>query len=321
MNKHRKFLFILLIVIFTTMIVSELLLRSFSKDLFVFDWRQHNSIKLFNKHKNDVEVIFMGDSYVFHGIDIEQLNINKVSHNFGLGGEKIYQTYFKLKHYLVNKSLPNLKMVVLNLETRHFIQNDLNLITDYSKFTDNIDFYTSLSYSDRANAYLTNKLYLWRTKSALMGLKLKFNFRENITEYGQGKRAYHLSYNELNFKSNLIIKESVAYKQVKFEFIELYYQKFYELCKSQKIKLVFIQLPNISQVESELLFPEDADKQDINITKYIEGKFPDSTSLNLKNIELGLTYMDFFDSAHLNNSGAKKVSNYIGLKIKPLLEE
>jgi hypothetical protein len=70
----------------------------------------------FEKQKNNVQIMFMGQSDMQYGIIPDILNYN--AYNFAASNETLLETYYKLKYYI--DDMPNLRLVVLPVSLPSF---------------------------------------------------------------------------------------------------------------------------------------------------------------------------------------------------------
>jgi ABC-type microcin C transport system permease subunit YejB len=85
----------------------ELVVRDHAERISASDREMGRSRTAFERRRTDVEILALGDSRVYHGVDPQF--IHPKAHNFGFPSEPIQSTYWKMKYYLERGDLPRLR--------------------------------------------------------------------------------------------------------------------------------------------------------------------------------------------------------------------
>ncbi len=270
----------------------------------------------FFKQKNKYDVWFLGASHVINGIYPMEL-YNKhgiVSYNLGGHGNQIATTYWTL----VN---------ALDYNTTDIVVIDCMMISGNWKASDN---YSYLHFTFDAFPFSINKV---KAIADLLndGELMKSYDRGDVIPSGEPREAinllwdfsiYHSRWNELtsgdiNPKYSIekgaeqrisIIKEKPILKpsglnMEAFSTGDVYLRKIINECKKRNIKVVLTYLPfyanDIYTEESKYVY---------DVAKELDVDYINFLDLDIIDYETDLCE----DGEHLNPSGARKVTNYIG---------
>lgn len=236
---------------------------------------------------NTIDYLVIGDSEAYASIAPMELwnEYGFTGYNLGVPGQRLQDTYYLLERSLENQSP---KVVVLETNSLH---RSSGIYDEFSKILDSIAKQNFAVYkyhnnwknfNDKKNNEENNKKH-WR-ESVLKG----FNYTNAANAYVKGE------YREKSDSINYINKTPMYYLD-----------KIIELCDNKNIKLIFYTSP------SPICWKYEKHNGIVDFTKNNGIPFID---LNLKLDELGINWeRDTYDKGdHVNFSGAKKVTKYIG---------
>lgn len=272
--------------------------------------------KPFFDEKQDFDVLFLGTSHVINGIFPMELwkDYGITSYNFGGHGNQIATSYWVMKNAL---NFTNPKLVVIDC---------LSLDSD-TKTSDNFSY---VHYS--LDAFPLTKTKLLGVLDLLDDENMNSRVLGGITEDSEKRSrlgllwdfaVYHSRWNELTERDLKvepncelgaemrigvatpdIISKIPKEKRVKRNTVAMdYLRKIVNECREQGVDVLFVNLP----------YPANEDQQRAaNSIAYIA----DECEVNFIDLdELGIVDYDIdcYDSnSHLNPSGARKVSEYLG---------
>ena len=263
----------------------------------------------FFSQENDFDVLFFGSSHVRDGIYPMKLwnDYGIVSYNLSKSAERIATTYYSI---LLTLEATNPQLIVV----------DTYCIFDNQKFDNHEKTHGSL------DAYkISLKKYM-----AIKDLFDEENLLETEMEYLFSFSLYHSRWNELTEEDfeNISKYEKGAESKINiaipsetsnFDDVEIYsgeeninmeyLRKIIEYCKENNIEILLTYLPYIAdddQISQSKYVQQIADEYDVNYINFL--------SMDLVNYNTDL--FNIYDSnklnGHLNVSGARKVTDYIG---------
>lgn len=262
--------------------------------------------EFFNQEEN-FDVLFLGSSHTMVGVFPMDLwnDYGIISYNLGMGAESIATSYYKL---LLSLEYTKPKLVVIDA----FFANK----------------YEKIEYSLKEHIHNSLDVYpLSYTKYiAIKDLFSEHNIKDSLVEYLFDFSIYHSRWKELNKNDFMINYSSGIIKGAaqkidifdrksvnRFDLIKTYngketvsmeyLRKIIEYCQQNKIEILVTNIPY------------KATDSQISISKYVS-IICDEYNVNHINF-LGIDIVDYktdyADSdSHLNPSGARKVTNYLG---------
>ena len=253
----------------------------------------------FFAQEEEFNVMFFGSSHMLNSIFPMKLwnNYGIVSYNLGTKSESLAITY-----YNIQLALKYTKPKVIVVDT--FITTDDDKIRGNSELShDSLDAYP-MSYikylaiedlfpNDRAEYLFDFSLYHSRWDELIKEDFVQVSKKEK----GAETRTSVVLPNKINNFSDVdIYKEN---ENVNMQYL----RKIIEYCKEKDIEILLTY------------FPYPAEKRDIGISKYVQ-KIADEYDVNYINF-LSMNVVDYntdcYDSnSHLNPSGARKVTEYLG---------
>jgi len=251
----------------------------------------------------DIEVLVLGDSHTFYGINPEQLSLK--AYNLSNVSQTIYFDKLLFEKHVNN--LPNLKYLILSVEYTTLTQEDNTQEDIWRKY-----FY-------KAQMDLEVPLIQWyNPKKYSLALTRKFNntwktfkdYREKGTLIGCDANGWGNTYlatvNAIEMKR---LAHVVAKKHedgsMDFSVNSNRVQQIIDLCKSKNIEILLVNMPSVPEYVS-LLKSEKWKKID-SICNHLKTINTNVTRIDLLN-DKQFTLKDFQDADHLNAEGAKKCS-------------
>lgn len=258
-----------------------------------------NKFSDFYQQEADYDVLFLGSSHVLNGIFPMELwdEYGIVSYNMAGYGNRMAMNYWMLKNALEYTS-PQLVVVdcyMLGKDEKTGTIDQLHMSTDHIPYSETkVEMIRDLVEDEEQK-----KDFLW-----------KFNLyhnRWNELTTADFDRKYSL---EKGAESRIAVTEPEEIEEYD-ESYELeqettgmeYLSKIIELCQKQEIQLLLTYIPFTGNAGWQPEMNEAADmaeKYDINYLDYY-------TLLEQLNVNT-----DYYDASHLNPSGARKITDYIG---------
>ena len=270
--------------------------------------RSTTAVEGFYKLDDELDVLFLGASQMFCGIDAQQLTADGIS-AYDLGAN--VQPFVMTKYYLrFATELKTPKLVVVEVSS---------IFNDDKDFT---DAQISWTYSPTRN-----DKYKWESLlETLGGDKLKafilmffplIEYHSRWSELNPDDFLYYLAdfdYSTRGFLS----REAIEPQTIKYymedsddysipENTKENIAEMKKICDENNIKLIFAKIPAASWSK----------KQSDLVQSYMDSEGYVFFDYNRELNEIGIdSQMDFYNMNHLNDSGAKKVTRYL----EPLLE-
>lgn len=257
----------------------------------------------FFNQKEDFDVLFFGSSHVVNGIIPMELwkDYGLVTYNLGN-----HMEYMPLTYYNMLLALEETKPKLVVIDT-FLVYNNEKIYNSmmphktldayplsYKKYLAVADLYDKKDLLNREIQYLFNfSIYHTRWK------ELTKNDFNNVNSYQKGAEtgiAIRSGKKAKDFNSISVYDEQETIGMI-------YLRKVIEYCQKNEIEVLLTYLPAI---ENEM---------NVSISKYVKSisKEYNVNYINFLNIELIDNNIDFFDEwAHLNPSGARKITNYLG---------
>lgn len=300
-------LFIKKILLFFTVISLILIIISILMKLYLMPFQDISlakSIHFFENEANSIEIIFLGDSQIYYGINPVCISLKKIIHNFGFASEPIQTTYWKIEYYFDKHALKKLRLAIINLDYRNFTSESrvgINMDYDYYKYYNYyfMDLIKYMGFRDIIKL-IANRIDILRWRpyfvNNIMNKIKKPN--ERIMSSGYGERKYS------HITKLPSIRAADTYDKKPNHMNILFYNKLINLFREHGVEVMFIMMPDrfhrSSQGEVDLKARE---KEDKFVDKLIKTNFP---SIRL------LRYHDrykwqsdqFSDDSHLNDKGA-----------------
>lgn len=307
------------LVLILSLAVGEFLLQKFYAT--EFDSALSKSINNFEKKSNRIEILFLGDSRVYYGVNPGTINTKKTIHNYSFASEPIQTTYWKLRYYIDRQMLDSLQTVYLLFDYT-MISSDsrigLQTTYDYAKFYNNYFFQitSTMSFQEMLVLGLKTNLDIIRLKgtyensisNAIKNIYTGDNKNEIIESTGYSKRLYHISEASLS-KNKSYLKDLDTGFAINPKPVN-YYHKLVNLLTQKNIKVVFFDMPSAKQLflkddpEFYNRFHEMSQKE----MNFIRTEFPNTEYIKFSHAPIIWGLSDFSDRGHLNYFGANKIS-------------
>jgi hypothetical protein len=248
--------------------------------------------------------LVLGDSHTQNGLDIEPYFTNSL--NLSASAESYYFCYNKLK-YFTDRDIP-IKILILGYGAHSlsktldsiWLMSEVNFIDKFTYYSPILDYNTIPSYFKMVNwgnftyfkllpALVYQPFYVLERRLLLHKLPFIGGFNSNNNQLKNDK-----NFNTQNKKSQFILSQ-----------IQLYYLgEIIELCKSNEIKLILLNVPVYS---GNLASTPPIKNSSINILDY--GDLWKGNEIY------------FADYVHLNKKGAKELSTIVAKELKTQLIE
>ena len=257
------------------------------------DWNLSKVNRIIQFKNKDYDYIFLGASLTLDGIDAEYLTEKGIkAYNFGTQGTSIRSSYIQLKHYLKNNYNP--EVVILGLGS---------LSKSYKDYKSEFEIALPYKYFYFENEWNFEILPLVKFRgSAIENLKQIVSKDHREAEFVLGQlRIKKKVVDKTNYKDKLdsIIHIS-DYKGASHLF------KIDSICKLRGIKFILMEMPGFKKTQN--LIP-------VGPHKLSDVKHDTITLYNLNNKELVSKIIDskndWLGNSHLNQYGAKKLTEYL----------
>lgn len=302
----RLIIFALPIVVVLTTV--EYFLRHIPNDY------SYKSKYLENNSKN-IEVLFLGSSHIYFGINPEYTKLNgfnaaNTSQSINLDWDIFskYQNWSKLKYIVIPVDYIAL-YTQLNNNLDSWRLKNYNLYFDMSKTFKPSNYSEILNGKFSTNVERLNKYYLDNGKSNiecnLLGYGISYNHTKKLdlkTTSAEAAERHKVDINSKQAISNYIANSKAI-------------DNFLEYGKKNNIKIVFLSTP-----VSKYYFDKTAnDNQLSNTINFIEKRVATNKGycsyINLMQAP-GFVDNDFYDGDHLNDYGAKKLTQQLNSILK-----
>ncbi len=314
------------VCIFVGLFVASLVcLEMTNRVFFVSQSKNLNIISAFEKNKQNLEVIFLGDSHFRKGIDTQR--IRSSAFNLSFGKASYIQSYYILKHYILQ--MPSLKLVVIPIDQHTFSSYKTNSIDTPFFWSRYID------YSEVSR--LTGRHIFSRKCNVLTILDKRLGqeyFVKNIA--GSIKRFLLQEPKPPSIKDRAWAdrKQSTdkefAFSRAKYhldgrdvydEAILVYFDKILQMCKENNVWVVTLQMP-VSKNYAERAGQYIIDKE----LKQMTSENPAYGRYLYRNLDFHNIYFDrddFFYSEgdHLNPKGQEIFSKLLEKQISRIVHE
>ena len=296
MKKFIKFLIFFLLPILTGMISFELLLRNIPND---YSFKKN----YLNTKSNSIEVLFLGSSHIYYGINPEYISRN--SFNGSHISQSLNFDLAILEKY--NESWKNLRYIIIPIDYFSMYSTleggiENRRVKNYRIYYDIPKYGNYWSDFEILNGKLPSnisrvKSYLFNGKSDVtcnkFGFGTNFNSKgsKDLIETGKTASKRHtveLENNQTTFSKNI---QTINYM--------------IEFANSHKLKIIFITCPAYSSYR-ENLNPIQLDNS-VNVIKQLSAH---NTNTSYHNLLTDNTFVadDYYDADHLNENGAKKLT-------------
>ena len=241
-----------------------------------------NNFEIASEKKDTVDVLFLGDSLVYSSISPMEIWNNYGYTSFDCAGAAmIISDAYEYLEYAINKQHPKVVIMEANVLFRDPKKRQLS-VTLANKAKELMPIVT---YHNNWKKYL-EKGSMENWINVDKGYKY-------ITKVKSGKNEDYMAYNK---DKELIPKGNTKY-----------FEKIIDLCNKNNIKLVLIGCP------SQLSWKYQKHNTATKIAKKYNLEF---INLNIENIGIDWIKDTKDRGAHLNNSGSKKVSLFLGNYLK-----
>lgn len=299
MKKFINLLIVFNIPILIGMISFELLLRNIPND---YSFKK----KYLNANSNNIEVLFLGSSHIYYGINPEyfsrkSFNSAHISQslNFDLAIlEKNKDQWKNLKYIIIPidyfSMYSTLEGSIENWRVKNYnIYYDISINDNYwngfeifnGKLSSNISRAKSFLYNEKSDI-TCNKL----------GFGTTYNSKNSQDLIETGKTASERHTKELNNNQTTFYKNIQTIKSI------------IEFSNNHNLKTIFITCPAYSTYKKNLN-PIQLNNT-INIIKKLSSRNPNTTYYNFFK-DKSFIAEDYYDADHLNEIGAKKLTHKI----------
>lgn len=243
-------------------------------------------ISRFENKKYDLLVV--GNSMALDGIDTDYLSQQGInSYNLALAGNHISTSYKVLDHYLKHNTKPKTVIIGLSSAIGSGYLNKVPFSNPEVEF-----FYNPSLISNLKNPPLLN--FQWLAVD-MMKIIISKDHRNAQLVRGQWRT-------KKTIPDNSTFQDKPQQKKI---YTDIFLSKIIELCESQGIKIILVELPGSNARNNNLPFEYTAQLAG-NKTK---------TVYNLNNTKISTAIInpstDWLAADHLNQFGAKKVTAYL----------
>lgn len=287
---------------------------------------------MYNTKKADI--VFLGSSKVYSCINpyIAETEMGVEAFNLASPGQKMIGSYYLLKEFINNLDekpqnvILDLQPTTFNIGSNKDTFEDY-IITDYmQKGVNYWDFffhaYTPNYWFEAFSSsyHYRDKFNLNEVLSRVKGKYYKkyFNY-EYLGEYiGKGYRITTKSIgNDVDIE-NANITSFVDSEKENINISEMnYFNKIVNLCKENNIELTLITLPAVDYVYYDMKNPEKVRQFYNDLAQKNDLQYFD-LNLNKFYCEIKDNRLDFYDSAHMNDVGAEKLTSALAITLKKL---
>lgn len=296
--KKKSYAIIKLIVFLVILLTCLVMIHNITKRKYAYQKTED-----FFSQEEDFDVLFFGSSHMVNGMLPMQLwkDYGIVSYNMGNHSEYMESTYYNMLLAL-EETHPKLIVVdTFNMYRYEEIDNSGSFHKtldayplSYKKFLVVKELFKGKDLLSNEMEYLFNFSMYHARWSELVEEDFK---NSNTYEKGAESKTSIVSQNRMNNFNSII-----AYDKEETDDMQ-YLRKIIEYCEKNDIKILLTYLPY------------SASDRNIAISKYVQNICDEYNVnyINFLNMDLVNYNIDFFDKyAHLNVSGARKVTDYIG---------
>lgn len=302
--KHAVCFAILFVTLFT-------LCETANRHLIELKSKNFSILRDFEKNKEDVRTLFLGDSQILSALDAELFNGG--AFNLSFYGANYIQSYYILKRYI--DLMPKIKILILQVSLHSFSSFRSDRISEplfWNRFID----YAELS-EVKGSSVHTQKIHFTLLDSAY-GRRF---FLTNLRDFAAEKFLNSRTSGRAGFTDNLdTVRRRDLQDRVKFHFknqdifdrdLTVYFEKILNLCKERGVTVVTVQLP-LSKKYAALANSYVTFGQ----IEKMELKDPLDKGLIYKNLDYFSAFYDrddYFekDGDHLNGKGREKFSELL----------
>lgn len=295
MKKFIRVSVLFILPVFTLLILADLLLRNIPND---YSFKK----KYLDVHSNEVEVLYLGSSHSYYGINPDYSNFK--SFNASHISQSLDFDLAIFKKY--NGNWKNLKYVVIPID----------YFSLYSNLQDGIEKWRVKNYAiyynlNEKSSYLNNfEILNGQFKGNFM--RLKSHYINNTSNLTTNNLGWGFNYNS---KNGIDLIESGKTAAKRHTIINEWHESFQnnvntinafiDLAEKNNIKIIFVTTPAFKTYVQNLNHNQ-LDTTIETITQ-ITSKSLNSVYYNLLN-DKSFIAEDFYDADHLNEKGAKKLT-------------
>ena len=291
---------------------------------------QSKSIQRFESKVDQINILFLGDSRIYYGIDPQFLNSDNITHNFGFAAESIQTTYWKMKYYFDQGQLKNLNKIYVIFDDFMLSSNSrigLNKRNNYTKY---YKYYFSeitenMEVNEKVAFWLRNHVNLIRLKNQLKNIitnniisyiksAINKDYRvDEVQDTGNSRRFFYLSSEQFTKYEN-DLRERAKLKSNDFlphpEPLN-YYQELITISNKNDVELKFVLMPDASILLKNDIHKPEIDIYNNNSVILAKKYFPNIDIINLNTLDIKWEKRHFSDPGHLNSKGAELLSRAI----------
>lgn len=291
------------------------------------------SITLFESISSNVDVLFVGNSYSYYGINPAYIALPEglTSHNFSFAGEGIGDTFYKLSYYLRRQKLGELKLVVINVTNFYFFgpANAFNSAFPYGRYYDLTDIARSNPAFLRSAVFSSFSMYRLsvQAKSLIGNLLFGSQAGESLQLNGYSRREHAFSEAALNAEIETYLQWEAQKDYTPDPVLLDYYNKLLRELKQRNIDVIFVIVPMPVMFLPRVTVPDvqkririvGRDIIEVRTEGAIKKLYPEIPVYNHLR-ESGDYSLDMFsDRGHLNYRGAAVFSENLGRDIRSRL--
>jgi hypothetical protein len=292
MKKFLKLLLLFFIPIIIGMISFEFLLRAIPND---YSYKK----QYLDKNAKEIEVLYLGNSHIFYGINPEFSNFN--SFNAAYGSQSLNYDFAILNKY--KNQWKKLKFIIIPVDYTSM----------YSSIEDGIEKWRVKNYAlyfDIKSFEISNNFEILNGKLLKNIVRIKSFYLNKRSDISCNKLGYGTAFNSKNAKNLEETGKEAALNHTKkiennvsFPKNEKALKSIIELAQQKNIKVIFITSPAY-KTYTDRLKPQQL-KNTISHVKTLVSKNKHTYYLDLLD-DPRFETRDFFDADHLNEIGSKK---------------
>ena len=282
------------------------ILFHFTTKILVFKDEEFGSdiTSFYNEKKNSLDIIFFGSSHGYCTYSPDIIN-EEMGYNSYILGTPLQPSY--ITYYLMVESLKYQKPKYWVLEIKSFA-----ILDDYAKESTNRSAIDKMRFSankiEAINASIENKSDRFSYYFNIIKYHSRYNeiTKKEIADAMLNRGLKNKGFTALKPDNNVLIENGDKANTKETHDLTIknqkYLNKIINLAKDNNIQLIFVKSPNTLRNDDQLYYNKVFEIAKENNIAYID--------YNKLFDELELTYGDFYDSGHVAESGAIKVTKH-----------
>lgn len=302
----KKTIIFIIILSFFILLINTLYIKTVISDKMIL--RQD---ELFEKNKNNIEILFMGDSHGNCSVNPEYI---ENSFNFSTVGENYEQTYYKFRN-IINE-VPKLSTIVIPIDLHSFYNYRKNPYSDVWYWKKYLSFQELNIQTGKNYLNLLTNAYLPFIGNGIDMKRILFWEEKIISPLYKGHSFldYKIEKELLQEESEVRVKTQFISKELDQDLINSFLY-IIDIAIQNNKKIILIKYP---VTESYL---HEAEKKGANMDFFsaIKNKIPSYDKLYILDFQKSIEDLNFFaDSDHLNKSGAEYFSKILNIELKKI---